>query len=315
MKSGIKGRVIQSTGKWYIVQKDDGTTTQCSLAGKFRLNEYERTNPIAVGDWVEFEQQEDGSGRIHIIQDRMNAISREATHGKKGTQIIAANIDLGIVVQSLVQPEFKPGFTDRFLVTCEAYEIQPLIIINKVDLAGKAALEYLNDLVDLYSNIGYELLPCSIYDENLLNVIKERIRGKTCVFVGPSGVGKSSILNTIAPEAQQTVNEISRWSNKGTHTTTFARLIPLKDGGSIVDTPGIREFGLVDLKAEEVDLCFPEFEPYRDLCRYHNCLHIEEPDCSITKAYDDGKLSPSRYRSYLNIVDSLKQSHSSKGRG
>lgn len=314
MKSGFKGRIIQSTGKWYIVQNDDGTKTQCSLAGKFRLNEYERTNPVAVGDWVEYEPQEDGSGRIHTIQDRMNAISREATHGKKGTQMIAANIDLGIVVQSLIQPEFKPGFTDRFLVTCEAYEIQPLIIINKVDLAGKSALNYLEDLKVLYSEIGYELLPCSIYDEKLLGALKERIHGKTCVFVGPSGVGKSSILNAIAPEAQQTVSEISSWSNKGTHTTTFARLIPLENGGAIVDTPGIREFGLVDVKPEEVDLCFPEFEPYRDLCRYHNCLHIEEPDCAITKAFDDGRLTASRYRSYLNIVESLKQSHSSKNR-
>jgi len=315
MKSGIKGRIIQSTGKWYIVQTSDGTTTQCSLAGKFRLNEYDRTNPVAVGDWVVFEPQEEGTGRIHTIEDRKNAISREATHGKKGTQIIAANIDLGIVVQSLVQPEFKPGFTDRFLVTCEAYDIQPLVIINKVDLAGKSALEYLNDLEKIYSGIGYELLPCSIYDESLLSAIKDRIKGKTCVFVGPSGVGKSSILNAIAPEANQTVSEISSWSNKGTHTTTYARLIPLQDGGAIVDTPGIREFGLVDLKPDEVDLCFPEFEPYRDLCRYHNCLHIEEPECAVTKAFDDGELSASRYRSYLNIVDSLKQSHSFKGRG
>lgn len=314
MKSGIQGRIIQSTGKWYIVQTDDHSTTQCSLAGKFRLNEYERTNPVAVGDWVEFEPQDDGSGRIHTIKERMNAISREATHGKKGTQIIAANIDLGIVVQSLIQPEFKPGFTDRFLVTCEAYDIQPLIIVNKVDLAGKSALQYLNDLEKLYSGIGYELLPCSIHREELLETIKERIRGKTCVFVGPSGVGKSSILNAIAPEANQMVSEISSWSNKGTHTTTFARLIPLEHGGAIVDTPGIREFGLVDLKPDEIDLCFPEFEPYRDLCRYHNCLHIEEPDCAITKAFDESKISSSRYRSYVNIVDNLKQSQSSKNR-
>lgn len=277
-----------------------------SLPGKFRLNDYDRTNPIAVGDWVEVEILDDGSGRISEIYERTNAVMREATHGKRGSQMIAANVDLAVVVQSLLEPEFKPGFTDRFLVTCEAYGITPLIIINKVDLAGKNAKAYLNDTVELYKSIGYDILPCTVHDPILIDAVRNHIAGNTCVFVGPSGVGKSSILNAIDPEAGQSIGQISEWSKKGKHTTTYAKLVPLNCGGSIVDTPGIREFGLVDIEPEEIDQCFPEFEPFRNDCRFNNCLHIDEPGCKVTEAFDNGLISASRYRSYLNIVDSLR---------
>jgi ribosome biogenesis GTPase len=301
-----KGRVVQSTGKWYTVDIPEKGLILSSLPGKFRLNEYDRTNPIAVGDWVDIDLLDDGSGRIQTIYERENAISREATHGKRGTQMIASNIDLAIVVQSLIDPEFKPGFTDRFLVTCEAHEIRPLILINKIDLAGKNATEFLNDTIAKYRGIGYEVLPCSIHKPELLEELKKTITDLTSVFVGPSGVGKSSILNAIDPAAAQSIGDISTWSNKGKHTTTYAKLIPLAFGGCIVDTPGIREFGLVDLSPEEIDMCFPDFEPFRDNCRYHNCLHIDEPECAVTEAFDKGLIQASRYRSYLNIVDSLK---------
>jgi len=302
----MKGRVIQSTGKWYTVKVDSGDEILSSLPGKFRLKEYASTNPIAVGDWVDVDLLDDGSGRISDIHERTNAVMREATHGRRGSQMIAANVDLAIVVQSLVQPEFKPGFTDRFLVTCEAYGITPLIIINKVDLAGKNAMGYLEDTLALYQSIGYDVLPCSIHDSDLIENVRAKIAGCTCVFVGPSGVGKSSILNVIDPKALQTIGEISEWSKKGTHTTTYARLIPLKCGGSIVDTPGIREFGLFEIEPEEIGQCFPEFEPYRNECRFHNCLHLEEPECKVTQAFDAGLISSSRYRSYVNIVDSIR---------
>jgi ribosome biogenesis GTPase len=302
----LKGRVIQSTGKWYTVKLDSGEEILSSLPGKFRLKEYERTNPIAVGDWVDVDLLDDGSGRISDIHERSNALLREATHGRRGSQMIAANIDLAIAVQSLLQPEFKPGFTDRFLVTCEAYGITPLIIINKVDLAGPNARSYLDDTVALYTSIGYDILPCSVHDSGLIASVRDAIAGKTCVFIGPSGVGKSSILNAIDPEAGQSIGEISEWSKKGMHTTTYARLIPLNCGGSIVDTPGIREFGLFDIEPEEIGQCFPDFEPYRDECRYNNCLHLDEPGCKVTEAFDQGKISASRYRSYINIVDSLR---------
>jgi len=288
------------------VKLDSGDEVLSSLPGKFRLKEYESTNPIAVGDWVDLDLLDDGSGRIKDIHERTNAVMREATHGRRGSQMIAANVDLAIVVQSLVQPEFKPGFTDRFLVTCEAYGITPLIIINKVDLAGNNATSYLNDTLELYRSIGYDILPCSVHNRELIEAVRDKIAGNTCVFVGPSGVGKSSILNVIDPAAGQSIGEISEWSKKGTHTTTYARLIPLIGGGSIVDTPGIREFGLFEIEPAEIDQCFPEFEPYRNECRYHNCLHLDEPECKVTEAYDSGKISASRYRSYINIVDSLR---------
>lgn len=270
------------------------------------MNDYERTNPIAVGDWVGVDILDDGSGRITEIHERTNAVMREATHGKRGSQMIAANVDLAVVVQSLLEPEFKPGFTDRFLVTCEAYGITPLIIINKIDLAGKNAKAYLDDTIKLYRSIGYDILPCSVHDPKLVDEVRKHIAGKTCVFVGPSGVGKSSILNAIDPEAGQSIGQISEWSKKGKHTTTYAKLVPLSGGGSIVDTPGIREFGLFDIEPEEIDHCFPEFEPFRNECRFHNCMHLDEPGCMVTKAYDEGIISPSRYRSYINIVESLR---------
>jgi ribosome biogenesis GTPase len=288
------------------VKLDSGDEVLSSLPGKFRLKEYASTNPIAVGDWVDLDVLDDGSGRIIDIHERTNAVMREATHGRRGSQMIAANIDLAVVVQSLVQPEFKPGFTDRFLVTCEAYGITPLIVINKVDLAGKNAASYLKDTIELYRSIGYDILPCSVHNRELIEAVRDKIAGNTCVFVGPSGVGKSSILNVIDPEAGQSIGEISEWSKKGTHTTTYARLIPLNGGGSIVDTPGIREFGLFEIEPAEIDQCFPEFEPYRNECRYHNCLHLDEPECKVTEAYDSGKISASRYRSYINIVESLR---------
>jgi len=302
----LKGRVIQSTGKWYTVQIDSGDEILSSLPGKFRMNDYDRTNPIAVGDWVEVDLLDDGSGRISEIHERTNAVMREATHGKRGSQMIAANVDLAVVVQSLLEPEFKPGFTDRFLVTCEAYGITPLIIINKTDLAGKNAKAYLDDTIELYRSIGYDILPCSVKNPELIDAVREHISGNTCVFIGPSGVGKSSILNAIDPEAGQSIGQISEWSKKGKHTTTYAKLVPLNCGGSIVDTPGIREFGLFDIEPEEIDQCFPEFEPFRNDCRFNNCLHIDEPGCKVTEAFDNGIISATRYRSYINIVDSLR---------
>lgn len=302
----MKGRVIQSTGKWYTVQLGSGDEILSSLPGKFRMNEYDRTNPIAVGDWVEVDLLDDGTGRISEIHERTNAVMREATHGKRGSQMIAANVDLAVVVQSLLEPEFKPGFTDRFLVTCEAYGITPLIIINKIDLAGKNAKAFLDDTVALYRSIGYDILPCSVKDPMLIEAVREHLAGNTCVFIGPSGAGKSSILNAIDPEAGQSIGQVSEWSKKGKHTTTYAKLVPLNCGGSIVDTPGIREFGLFDIEPEEIDQCFPDFEPFRNGCRFNNCLHIDEPGCKVTEAFDNGKISASRYRSYINIVDSLR---------
>jgi len=300
----MEGRVIQSTGKWYKADTENGIL-ECRLPGKFRLNKKEVTNPVAVGDRVDIRIEEDGTGSITEIHDRKNYIPRKATHGRRGEQILASNIDRAWVVQSVKSPNLNTGFIDRFLVTCEAYEVHGGIIINKADLASDNDRSYLNDLARDYLNIGYPTVIISADKEmNLLKLIGE-LRNNTSVFIGPSGVGKTSILNRIEPGANFKVGEISSYSDKGKHTTTFARLVPLHFGGYIVDTPGVREFGLVQIEKSELSLYFPEMMEPRRLCRFNNCTHFHEPGCGVIAAYEEGSITASRYNSYLNMLESL----------
>ena len=300
----MEGRVIQSTGKWYKADTENGIL-ECRLPGKFRLNKKEVTNPVAVGDRVDIRIEEDGTGSITEIHDRKNYIPRKATHGRRGEQILASNIDRACVVQSVKSPNLNTGFIDRFLVTCEAYEVHGGIIINKADLASDNDRSYLNDLARDYLNIGYPTVIISADKEmNLLKLIGE-LRNNTSVFIGPSGVGKTSILNRIEPGANFKVGEISSYSDKGKHTTTFARLVPLHFGGYIVDTPGVREFGLVQIEKSELSLYFPEMMEPRRLCRFNNCTHFHEPGCGVIAAYEEGSITASRYNSYLNMLESL----------
>ena len=298
------GRVIQSTGSWYLVDTD-GEITECRLPGRFRLEDKEVTNPIAVGDMVDFSVNNDGTGTIEVIKDRTNYITREATHGKKGQQILVSNLDQACVVQSIKKPRLKEGFIDRFLVTCEAYEVKPVIIINKMDLAKSGGLEFAEELRELYTSLGYEFLTTSLKDEESLNALKELLKDKISAFIGPSGVGKTSLVNAIDPNYDLKVGEISDFSNKGKHTTTFARLIPLSFGGYIADTPGIREFGLVNIEPWELSLFFPEMLEPREHCKFNNCTHHHEPKCGIAEAFEKGEIAASRYNSYLNMLESL----------
>jgi ribosome biogenesis GTPase len=302
-----EGRVIQSTGKWYKVAVN-GKIIECRLPGKFRLDIKEVTNPVAVGDSVEIEIESDGTGTIQEIKERKNYIPRQATHGRRGEQILVSNVDRAWVVQSIKQPKLKTGFIDRFLVTCEAYEVPAGIIINKKDLANKKSQHFIDDLMDLYSSLGYKILATSIHDEISLHKLLDELKDQTSVFIGPSGVGKSSLLNAIDPDINLKVNEVSTYSNKGKHTTTFAKLVPLKTGGYIVDTPGIREFGIVNVEKSELSLYFPEMIEPRQHCKYYNCTHYHEPKCGVVKAFEDGKISPERYNSYLNILETLSDS-------
>jgi len=300
----MEGRVIQSTGKWYKADTENGIL-ECRLPGKFRLNKKEVTNPVAVGDRVDIRIEEDGTGSITEIHDRKNYIPRKATHGRRGEQILASNIDRAWVVQSVKSPDLNTGFIDRFLVTCEAYEVHGGIIINKADLASDNDRGYLNDLARDYLTLGYPTVIISADKEmNLLKLIGE-LRNNTSVFIGPSGVGKTSILNKIEPGANFKVGEISSYSDKGKHTTTFARLVPLHFGGYIVDTPGVREFGLVQIEKKELSLYFPEMMEPRRLCRFNNCTHFHEPGCGVIAAYEEGSITASRYNSYLNMLESL----------
>lgn len=300
------GRVIQSTGSWYHV--DTGNEIfDCRLPGRFRLEGKEVTNPIAVGDKVDFTVNDDGSGNIEKIHDRENYITRQATHGKKGEQILVSNLDQACVVQSIKKPKVKEGFIDRFLVTCEAYEVPPVIILNKMDLARSGGLEFAHELSELYTSLGYTFLTTSTEDEDSLEALKNILADKTSAFIGPSGVGKTSLVNALDPTYDLKVKEVSDFSNKGVHTTTFARLIPLSFGGYIADTPGIREFGLVNIEPWELSLFFPEMLEPRQHCQFNNCTHEHEPKCGVAQAFEDGEIAASRYSSYLNMLDSLKK--------
>ncbi len=300
----MKGRVIQSTGSWYHV--DTGTElVKSRLPGRFRLKEEDVTNPIAVGDYVEFEKNEDGTGNITEISERENYLTRKATHGRRGEQILVANVDEAFVVQSVRKPKYNEGFIDRFLVTCEAYEVKAAIIINKMDLAKPEEVEDLLDLKHMYEKLGYSVFLTSIEDPDSLKELETYIKGKTTVFIGSSGVGKTSILNGIDEKLDLQIGEVSSYSNKGKHTTTFARLVALDSGGYIVDTPGIRELGLVNIEAYELSLFFPEMIEPRENCKFNTCTHNHEPNCGVEKAYQEGEIDPGRYHSYLQMLDSL----------
>ncbi|MFD2532089.1 ribosome small subunit-dependent GTPase A [Gracilimonas halophila] len=299
-----KGRVIQSTGSWYLIDTGE-KVVESRLPGRFRLENKQVTNPIAVGDLVDIVINDDASGSIEKIHPRENYITRQATHSKKGEQILVSNLDQACVVQSIKKPRVKEGFIDRFLVTCEAYEVKPVIIINKMDLAKSGGKAFAEELRELYTELGYEFLTTSIQDEESLKKLKELLKEVTSAFIGPSGVGKTSLINAIDPSFDLKVNEVSDFSNKGKHTTTFARLIPLSFGGYIADTPGIREFGLVNIQPWELSLFFPEMLEPRQHCQFSNCTHAHEPKCGVAEAFERGEIAASRYQSYLNMLDSL----------
>lgn len=299
------GRVIESTGSWYKVAIGNEIISS-RLPGKFRLDKRAVTNPITVGDKVDLEINKDGSGNISNIHERDNYITRQATHGKRGEHILVSNLDQAFAVQSIQQPKLNEGFINRFLVTCEAYEVKPAIIVNKMDLATNSDIEFVEDLMAVYTSLGYPVYTCSIEDEKSIEDLKIIFKDKISAFIGPSGVGKTSILNAIDPEYNLKVGEISSSSNKGKHTTTYARLIPLSIGGYVADTPGIREFGLVNIEGWELSLYFPEMIEPRETCKFNTCTHIHEPGCGVIEAFEEGKIDANRYHSYINMLESLE---------
>lgn len=307
------GRVLQSTGSWYRVLRDNGETIQCRIPGKFRLKDIRQTNPVAVGDVVDFKMNEDNTGHIEHIHPRMNKITRQATHGRKGEHVLVSNVDQGFVVQSLMQPEFKTGFIDRFLLTCEAFDVQAKIILNKIDLGTEDDAPIVAEMMDVYESLGYPVIISSIHDPDSIEGLRAEMKDNVSVFIGPSGTGKTSLLNYIQPGIERPVGEISGFSNKGKHTTTFAELIPLEFGGFLADTPGIREFGLVHFEPAEISLYFREMKSLREECKYYNCTHIHEPGCAVMDAFQEGKIAASRYDSYINMVESVEDEKHSTG--
>ena len=301
----MQGIVIKSTGSWYMVRKEDGSIVSCRIKGKFRLSGIKHTNPITVGDVVEFDlEPSNQNGVIHKIQERKNYIIRKANNLSKQTHIIAANIDQAMLMVTLAFPKTSLGFIDRFLMTAEAYHIPATIVFNKVDLFSNEMEDLLDDTIALYqNNIGYPCIKTSVKNNIGLDEVKEFLKDKTTLVSGHSGVGKSSLLNAIEPELNIKTGDISSYSFKGQHTTTFAEMHPLSFGGYIIDTPGIREFGLVDFDDREISHYFKEMKGFIGKCKFNNCKHMNEPNCSIIKAVEEHLISAERYQSYLSIMN------------
>ncbi|MBR4199088.1 MAG: ribosome small subunit-dependent GTPase A [Bacteroidales bacterium] len=297
-----KGLVSKTTGKWYKVRTDDGSVVDCQLRGNFRIKGIKSTNPIAVGDTVEFElQSTDGTGLITAVDERRNCIIRRSTKLSKQTHIIAANLDQACLVATIGFPRTSTGFIDRFLVTAEAYHVPCLLVFNKIDLYDDELQDYQDSLFEVYRKAGYTCIGVSATKGTNLDQLKTLLEGKTSLFAGHSGVGKSALLNALSPDLGLKVGDVSLWSMKGKHTTTFAELFPYGDG-FIIDTPGIKEFGMVNFSKEEVSHFFPEMKAVLHDCRFANCTHEHEPGCAVKEAVEQGVISDFRYENYLNIL-------------
>lgn len=310
----LEGTVVSSTGSWYEVMSGERVIPS-KVRGKFRLSGEGVTNPVAVGDVVTIRLAPDDTGLITEIHPRKNRLSRRAAGRKVGQEhVIAANVDKAWLIQSVRLPKINPGLVDRFLVIAGSFEIPAGIVFNKMDLmqaADRDAVEYLRDL---YTSIGYEVLPMSAITGEGVDEFRKALIGQTSVLSGPSGVGKSTLLNAIEPGLNLKTGEVSEKTQKGRHTTTSVTLHPLTGGGFVIDTPGIREFGIVDLEPDELDYYFVEFRPYLSECHYPNCSHDHEPGCAVAAAVEEGKINEERYYSYLNILASLRLGEKDVGR-
>lgn len=298
----MRGLVTKSTGSWYQVLGEDNQRYDCRIKGKFRTKGIKSTNPIAVGDWVHFEVEPDlESAVINTLEPRRNYIIRKSVNLSKQTQIIGANLDQAFLVVTLASPPTSLGFIDRFLVTTEAYSIPAVLIFNKLDLFSDEGLAILQDYKGVYERIGYPCYEVSALHGINIALLKDLLKDKTTLISGHSGVGKSTLINAIVPEYAVKTGDISDWSDKGKHTTTFAEMYDLPFGGKLIDTPGIRELGIVDIEKQELSHYFPEMRALMNQCRFDNCRHISEPGCVVLEAVEEGTIESSRYDSYLSI--------------
>lgn len=295
-----KGRVIKSTGSFYAVQNEQGIFN-CRLKGNIRLKNYKFTNPVVVGDIVDFHKTEDKEGIIESIHERKNYIVRKSVNLSKQAHILAANIDLAILMATLSEPKTYPEFIDRYLVTAEAYHIPAAIIFNKVDLHDESMDEELDELFELYSALEYSCYKIAANDSNSLDGVKDLFRDKTTLISGNSGVGKSTLINQLNPHLDLKTEKISEQHKSGKHATTYAEMHQIKDLGYIIDTPGIKGLGVLSIQKEELSHYFLEMRSLLPNCKFNNCVHIDEPGCAIKKALDMGEIQPSRYKSYLGI--------------
>ncbi len=304
----MRARIYKSTGSWYVARAENGQTYQARIKGVMKIEGITSTNPIAVGDEVEMEIEavQEESAIISEIYDRKNYVARVSPHNKHQHHIIASNLDQSLLFVTLKDPKTSQGFMDRFLISCEAFHVPAIIVFNKADLYKKKELEKFERLKEIYEAIGYTVLLCSVAEQKGLEEVKALLHNKVSLLSGHSGVGKSTFINALFPEFNLRTQEVSGWSGKGMHTTTFAEMFDLPEGGHIIDTPGIRELGLVDISKEELAHYFPEMRERMNDCQFNNCMHIEEPNCAIKQAVIDGEISEERYISYRTILDTME---------
>lgn len=305
----MKARIYKSTGSWYQAKTENGKLYNARIKGVFKIDEISSTNPIAVGDEVEMEVEDvaEESAMIDHIYDRKNYVARVSPHNKRQHHIIASNLDQSILFATLKEPKTSQGFIDRFLISCEAYHIPAIIVFNKADIYRKKELEQFALLKEIYQRAGYTVILSSVQTGEGVAQIKALLKSKTSLLSGHSGVGKSTFINTVFPQLNLRTQEVSGWSGKGLHTTTFAEMFDLEGGGQIIDTPGVREFGLVDISKQELSHYFPEMKVLINECQFNNCMHINEPGCAVKNAVNAGTVSVDRYASYLTILDTMEE--------
>ncbi|MDR0873387.1 MAG: ribosome small subunit-dependent GTPase A [Prevotellaceae bacterium] len=298
----MKGLVIKNTGSWYLLKAEDGTQVEAKIKGNFRMKDIRATNPITVGDRVVFDVNAEGQALISTIEPRRNYIIRRASNLSKQSHIIACNIDLSVLVVTLRLPETSTVFIDRFLATAQAYRVPTVLVFNKTDLYNQKDKEYLAGLMRLYEHLDYKCFAVSAIDEESISALKTELKDKIALFSGHSGVGKSTLINTIMGKTIAKTGGISDYHKKGMHTTTFSEMFELPFGGYIIDTPGIKGFGTIDMKTNEISHYFPEIFAKSTECKFYNCTHTHEPQCAVLEAVENGYIAASRYNSYLSIL-------------
>lgn len=307
----MKGLVYKSTGSWYSVKDEAGKFYNARIKGVLKIEGLTSTNPISVGDVVtmEKEQETDDNAMITAIDDRKNYIARSSPHNKRQHHIVASNMDQTMLFATLKDPKTSQGFIDRFLVSSEAYHIPAVIVFNKADVYGKKEMEKFKEVKEIYEACGYTVMLSSLAKNTGVAEIKELLKDKITLLSGHSGVGKSTFINAIFPKLDLKTQEVSDWSGKGLHTTTFAEMFDLPFGGKIIDTPGLRELGVVDIAKNELAHYFPEMRRLMSECQFNNCVHINEPGCAIKEAVNSNEISADRYVSYLSILDTMSDKH------
>jgi ribosome biogenesis GTPase len=303
----MRGQVYRSTGSWYTVRTEEGSILQARIKGRFRMEDISSSNPVAVGDWVDLEPgtENDPAATITAIHDRKNNITRQSPANRKQQHIVASNLDQSLIVATLREPRTSQGFIDRFLISCEANHLPAIIVLNKCDLHRDKEEERYAEWKEMYGSIGYRVLAVSGKNQTGMDELREILKDRMTLVSGHSGVGKSTLINLLIPDLGLKTQDVSGWSGKGLHTTTYAEMYDLPFGGRIIDTPGMREFGIMDISRQELSHYFPEMRDRLLDCQFNNCLHLDEPGCAIKEAVATGKIHVERYVSYANILESI----------